>query len=190
MNPEPKTPLYRIEIESQLHRDRAWLLDTYTQLSPEDLVRGVTKSEHDPATMWTPKDHLAHLAGIEHNFVRMIRSHLGGAANPVGFRNNDDGTPRTMEQIMITVHEMTESWVIQHRERTLSEVVAAGQKARAATLHLLAELTNEQLAEKLPGAPWADGTLGGVIATNGHHGRMHWHWVKEGMTALGITPPR
>ena len=85
---------------------------------------------------------------------------------------------------------MTESWVVQHRDKSLSEVVAAGQKARAETLALLAKLTDDQLAEKLPGAPWADGTLGGVIATNAHHGRMHWHWVKEGMAIAGITPPR
>ena len=91
---------------------------------------------------------------------------------------------------MATVHEMTESWVVQHRDKALPEVVALGQRARAETLALLAELTDAQLAEKLPGAPWADGTIGGVLATNAMHGRMHWGWVKEGMAKLGITPPR
>ena len=37
--------------------------------------------------------------------------------------------------------------------------------------------------EKLPGAPWADGTIGGVLAVNGDHGRMHWSWVREGIGA-------
>jgi len=32
--------------------------------------------------------------------------------------------------------------------------------------------------------------MGGVLATNAMHGRMHWGWVKEGMAKLGITPPR
>jgi len=180
----------RIEIEATLNRDRAWLLETYAMLAPGDLVRGVTKSEHDPSSLWSPKDHLAHLAGIEHNFVRMIRRHVEGDSNPVGLRTNADGAPRTMEQIMATVHEMTESWVVLHRASTLAEVVALGQEARAATLVLLAELTDAQLAEKLPGAPWADGTIGGVLATNAMHGRMHWGWVKEGMRTLGISPPR
>jgi len=89
----------------------------------------------------------------EHNFVRMVRRHVEGDPNPVGLRTNADGTPRTMEQIMATVHEMTESWVIQHQDKALPAVVALGQKARAETLALLAELTDEQLAEKLPGAP-------------------------------------
>lgn len=180
----------RTEIESQLNRDRAWLIETYAMLPEDHLTTGVTASEHDPATLWSAKDHLAHLSGIEHNFVRMIRKHVDGDPNPVGLRTNANGTPRTMEQIMATVHEMTESWVVEHRAKPMPEVIALGQKARAETLALLAELTDDQLAEKLPGAPWADGTIGGVIATNALHGRMHWQWVKDGMASRGITPPR
>jgi hypothetical protein len=180
----------RIEIESQLNRDRVWLIETYAMLPDELLTTGVTPSEHDPGTLWSPKDHLAHLAGIEHNFVRMIRKHVDGDPNPVGLRNNADGTARTMEQIMATVHEMTESWVLQHRAKSLADVIALGQQARSATLALLAGLTDEQLAEKLPGAPWADGTFGGVIATNAAHGRMHWAWVKGGMIERGMQAPR
>ena len=91
---------------------------------------------------------------------------------------------------MATVHEMTESWTVEHRDKSLSDVVALGQRARGETLALMAELSDEQLVEKLPGAPWADGTIGGVLATNADHGRMHWHWVKEGMAKVGMTPPR
>jgi hypothetical protein len=174
----------RIEIEIKLNRDRAWLIETVGSLTPDELVRGVTPSEHDPSTMWSPKDHLAHLSGIERNFVRMIRRHLAGDANPVGLRERDDGTPRTMDEVMKAVHEMTESWVVEHRAKSLTEVVALGQAARAETLALLGELSDEQLAEKLPGAPWADGTIGGVIGVNADHGRMHWHWVKQGVAGL------
>ena len=46
---------------------------------------------------------------------------------------------------------------------------------------LLAELTDAQLAEKLPGAPWSDGTIGGVLSVNADHGRMHWQWAKDGL---------
>jgi hypothetical protein len=58
-------------------------------------------------------------------------------------------------------------------------VVALGASARAITLQLLSELTDEQLEETLPGAPWADGTIGGVLAANADHGRMHWKWAKD-----------
>lgn len=170
-------------IEVKLNRDRAWLLETFAALPEADLLRGATPSEHDPSTMWSAKDHLAHLAGIERNFNAMIRRHVAGDANPVGLRTNADGTPRTMEQVMSAVHEMTEAWTLEHRDKTLSDVIALGQRVRADTLALLSELTDAQLAEKLPGAPWADGTIGGVLAVNADHGRMHWRWVKDGWAA-------
>ncbi|HYM16116.1 MAG TPA: DinB family protein [Dehalococcoidia bacterium] len=171
----------RIEIEVKLSRDRAWLLETYAALPPDDLLRGVTFSEHDPSTLWTPKDHLAHLAGVEGNFNRMIRRHVDGDANPVGLNRNSDGSPRTRDEIMAGVHRMTEEWVLRHRPAPLADIVALGQRTRAETLALLASLTDAQLAEQLPGAPWADGTVGGVLAVNADHGRVHWRWVKEGL---------
>ena len=64
----------------------------------------------------------------EHNFVRMVRRHVEGDPNPVGLRTNADGTPRTMEQIMATVHEMTESWVIQHQDKACPPWLRSGRK--------------------------------------------------------------
>ena len=84
---------------------------------------------------------------------------------------------------MATVHRSNEEWVEAYRGKSLAEVVALGQQVRAETLALLARLTDAQLTEKLPGAPWADGTVGGVLATNALHGRMHWKWVKDASPA-------
>jgi hypothetical protein len=174
----------RSEIEVVLNRDRAWLLETYAAMSPGELVRGVTVSEHDPSTMWSAQDHFAHLAGIEKSFNGMIRRHFAGDPNPVGLTTDAGGQPRTRDQIMAVVHEMTEAWVREHSGKSLSEVVAMGQAVRGETLALLSELTDPQLEEKLPGAPWADGTVGGVLATNAAHGRMHWAWIKEARAKL------
>jgi hypothetical protein len=170
----------RIEIEAKLNRDRAWLLETYAALSDDDLVRGVTQSEHDPSMLWSPKDHLAHLAGIERNFNEMIRRHLDGEANPVGLATGSDGAPRTREEVLARVHRLNEDWVKEHGAASLDEIVALGLAIRADTLALVASLKDSQLAERLPGAPWADGTIGGVLAINADHGRMHWRWVKDG----------
>jgi hypothetical protein len=169
----------RTEIEATISRDRAWLLETYEKLTPEDRTRGVTPSEHDPALQWSALDHLVHLAGIERNFNAMIRRHLAGDANPVGLINNPDGSRRTLEEIMKPVHRMNEDWVAEHRGKPLTNVVALGQQVRGETFALLSELSDEQLAQKLRGAPWADGTVGGVIATAGGHGRMHWKWLSD-----------
>jgi hypothetical protein len=177
----------RIEVESKLSQGRAWLLDTFAAISESDLLRPATASEHDPSTFWNAKDHLAHLAGIEHNFNRMIRRHLSGDRNPVGLITEPNGAPRSRDQIMAIVHEMTESWVREHRDKTLSEVVALGERVRAETLTLLAELTDAQLEEKLPGAPWADGTIGAVLGVNADHARMHHRWVQEGLARQAAT---
>jgi len=171
----------RIELEIKLNEGRVWLLQMFTGMAEGDLLRPATRSEHDPSASWTAKDHLAHLAGIEKNFNRMIRRHLAGDGNPVGLTTEPDGAPRTREQIMAIVHEMTESWVRQHEGTSLSEVIALGQGVRGETLALLAELTDAQLEEKLPGAPWADGTIGAVMGVNADHGRMHYTWVREGL---------
>ena len=175
----------RTEIEIKLNRDRAWLLETARALSEGDLTKPATASAHDPSSMWSAKDHLAHLAGIEEGFVQMIRNFLGGEANPVGVVNNADGTRRPMDEIMRVVNEMNERWVISHRQKPLVEIVAVGQQARAQTLALLGELSDEQLAQKLPGAPWSDGTIGGVLSVNADHGRMHWKLVKDAWAATG-----
>jgi hypothetical protein len=159
-------------IEKKLNDDRAWLLETYSKLSDEQLFGDLTPSEHDPANHWSALDHLAHLALIERNFAAMIRRHIEGHHNPVGLREDDAGRPRTMEQIMASVHAMTEEWQREHHGKSFDEVVALGASARAVTLQLLSELTDEQLNERLPGAPWADGTIGGVLAANADHGEV------------------
>ncbi|MEO8457461.1 MAG: DinB family protein [Chloroflexota bacterium] len=145
-------------------------------------MRPATESEHTPGTHWSAKDHLAHLAGIEYRFIEMIRRHIDGDANPLGWKKAEGGY-LTRDEIMARVHELTEAWAVKHRSLSMSEVVALGQQARAATLTLLGELTDEQLGEKLPGAPWADGTLGGVLGVNADHAGMHWAWLTEGLAA-------
>jgi hypothetical protein len=44
----------------------------------------------------------------------------------------------------------------------------------------LSELTDDQLSSKIPGAPWADGTVGGIMAANADHARLHFKWAAEG----------
>jgi hypothetical protein len=173
----------RLEIETKLHNDRVWLLRAYEGLDEQQLRQGLTPSEHDHANLWSALDHLAHLSLIEHNFAAMVRRHVTGHPNPVGLTTAADGTPRTRDQIMAGVHAMTEEWQLQHAGKSLDEVIALGQTARSVTLALLAELSDEQLGEILPGAPWADGTVGGVLAANADHGRMHWKWVTDAFDA-------
>jgi hypothetical protein len=169
----------RVELELKLNEGRNWLLEKYGELSDEQLNRPLTKSQHDPENHWSALDHLAHQALIERDFATMVRRHVTGSANPVGLLTDDHGQQRSRAEIMSIVNERTEQWQREHRNDTYIEVVALTAAARASTLQLLAELSSEQLEEQLPGAPWADGTIGGVLGANADHGRMHWRWVEE-----------
>jgi len=167
----------RIEIESKLNEGRNEVLARFSQLTDEQLHRPLTQSGHDPSNHWTALDHFSHLALVERNFQVMIRRHLAGDSDPVGLLSTEDGAPRSREEITRFVHAMTEQYQQEHRDDSFSRAVAISAAARGETLVLLAELSDAQLGETLAGAPWADGTLGGVLGANADHARTHWHWV-------------
>jgi DinB family protein len=169
----------RVELETKLNEGRNWLLAKYEVLSEEQLRRPLTESQHDPDNRWNALDHLAHMALVERNFNAMIKRHFDGSPNPVGFMIDKEGRPRTRDEIMADIHADTEAWQVEHHDKTLSEVVALTAKTRGATLKLISELSDAQLEEKLPTAPWADGTIAGVIGANADHGRMHWKWLDD-----------
>lgn len=172
----------RIEIEIKLNRDRAWLLETLSGMSEAELSAPRTPSEHDASKTWSFADHFIHTTLIEQNWIAMFRRHVAGEAG-MAARVNRDGTPQGREQVMAGIHKWTETWAEEHRGKSLDELVRVGLAVRADTLKLLSELTNEQLASVIPGAPWADGTVGGIIAANADHGRTHFKWAKEGTAA-------
>src|SRR5262245_34178390 len=173
----------RIELEARLSRERASLLESYAALSAEDVNQGLTASRHEGSAHWSAKDHLAHLAGIEHIFNGIIRRHLAGDPEPIRLPKGPDGNLLPRDQILPHVHAMNEVWVNEHRDKTFSEVVALGQKIRSQTLALIAELTDEQLQEKVTRAPWADGSIGGILSVNADHGRNHFKQVTEALAS-------
>ena len=172
----------RIEIEIKLNRDRAWLLETLSAMPEAELRRGVTASEHDPEVEWSFADHFVHTTLIERDWNAMIRRHIGGEQGmKLGVREDGSRAPR--EEVMAGIHRWTERWAAEHRGKPLDELVRVGLEVRADTLGLLAELSDEQLGSVIPGAPWADGTVGGILAANADHGRMHFKWAKDGAAA-------
>ncbi len=171
----------RVEIEIALNESRNRALARFGSLTPEQRTRPLTLSEHDPNNRWHALDHFGHLALIERNFVAMIRRHAAGNANPVGLLTTREGAILSREQVLASVHEMTDQYQHEHHDDSFSRVVALTGDARAQTLQLLGELTDEQLDEVLEGAPWSDGTLGGVLAANADHARMHWTWVRDAL---------
>lgn len=46
---------------------------------------------------------------------------------------------------------------------------------------LLEQLTDEQLSLPLPGAPWNDGMVGGILITNARHEQQHLSRMQQGL---------
>ncbi len=157
------------------------LLAYYQSLTPEELESTCTASEVPGGEPWRPKDHLAHLTLIEQAFQGMARRTLKGSADPVGF-SRTGATNR--EEILAWIHRNNQAYVDAHRNDSLETLLADLAHARQETLTLLGQLTDEQLSLPLPGAPWGDGTIGGVLMTNAQHEHQHLSWMQQGLYQL------
>ena len=174
----------RAAIIGKLAKERERLVAHYRAMSDDELTCPCTESEIEGADDWCAKDHLAHLAMIERAFQGMIRRAVAGDSNPVGFGGG------SRDEVMARVHKGNQDNVDEHRDDDLDALLADLDAARGDTLALLNELTDEQLASPLPGAPWADGTIGGVLITNAYHEIQHRAWVDEGLATRTPAPPR
>ncbi|MEL6891375.1 MAG: DinB family protein [Actinomycetota bacterium] len=174
----------RIEIEVKLNRDRAWLLERLASMPDEERRAPRTHSEHDPDSTWSYADHFIHTTLIERQWNDMFRRHVAGDRG-LEPRRRSDGSPQSMDEIMAGIHAWTEEWKAEHADTPFEELVRIGLATRSETLALLAALSDDELASTIPGAPWADGTVGGIMAANADHGRMHFAWAKADPVGAG-----
>jgi hypothetical protein len=171
----------RIEIEIELHRGRADALEWVASLSDDELRAPRTRSEHDADSWWSHADHFIHTTLIERSFNDMVRRHIRGEQGmEKGLVDETGKALRPRDDLMRYVHAYTETWKKEHEGVALDDLVRAGLRVRSDTLALLAELTDEQLASKIPGAPWSDGTVGGVLSVHAAHARTHRQWSEAG----------
>jgi hypothetical protein len=168
----------RAGIEGKLAKERAALLERYERLSSDELAAACTESEHDGGAPWSAKDHLAHLADIERTFQGIVERTIAGDDKPVDLGAASGSSPT---DVMATVHRRNQAHVDAHRAADLETVLADIAAARADTLRLLDSLSDAELALPVPGAPWADGTVAGVLITLGYHDQQHRQWVEKGL---------
>lgn len=168
----------RAEILEALSVSQKRLLARYQAFTPQELEQTCTRSAVPEGASWRPQDHLAHLAMIERAFQAMIHRTLQEEPDPVGF-SRTGATDR--EEIIAWINRQNQEYVDTHHDESMERVLADRAATRAKTLELLKQLTDEQLAIPIPGAPWADGTIGGILLTNAHHETLHLSWIEEGL---------
>ena len=171
----------REQIFATLAEQRRELDRRYRSFAEDVVGRPCTESEAADGGRWTPKDHLAHLLRVEAAFLAMARRVVDGDTTTQAL--GPPGTSR--DDVLARVHRDNERHVASLRDRSVDDLLGELDAARQETLAFLDGLSDDQLDLPIPGAPWADGTIGGVLAANAGHELQHLAWVDEGLSAAG-----
>src|SRR5215831_2422527 len=167
----------RTDIQADLERALAELEADARSLTPEQLERRCTESEVPGAAPWSPKDHVAHLIRVERSFLTFARRTVAGEAEPIGFSRM--GT--NQDEVRAAIHVANQRHVEDLAARSLDELFAELRSARADTLAFIDEHDDETLARAVPGSPWGDGTIGGLLGRNAVHQLNHVRAYREGL---------
>ena len=167
----------RSEIQSELEQALAELEADARSLSPEQLDRKCTESEVPGGAPWSPKDHVAHLVRIERAFLSYARRTADGDAEPIGFSRMGSN----QDEVRAAIHLANQRHVEDVAARSLDERFAELREARADTLAFIDAHDDETLARRVPGSPWGDGTIGGMLGRNAVHQINHMRAYREGL---------
>ncbi len=162
-------------ILTTLAEQRTELEQTFRSLDDELLHRPCTESEDPDGSPWAPIDHLAHLLRIEQAFLGMAKLTLEGDESPIKIGGS------TFEERIAQVHRDNEAHLASLRPLDVAALLSALTEARARTVEFVERLSAEELATPIPGAPWGDGTIGGVLMANAGHERQHLQWVDDAL---------
>jgi hypothetical protein len=169
-------PADREEIQKTLAESQEKTIAYYRAMSLEDLERPCTESGVPGEVPWRPKDHLAHLTANEQGIQSLLRLALEGNTSLL-----DSLGKMSDEERLVWSNQRNQAYVNEHRNDTVESLFAQLADARQATLALLAQSTDEQLAGPGPVPFGADRTLGDMFNINSYHEAMHKTWIEEGI---------
>jgi hypothetical protein len=182
----------RTEIQVELERALAELEADARSLTPEQLNRRCTESEVPGGAPWSPKDHVAHLVRIERSVLTYARRTVDGDAEPIAFsrmgsnqdevraaihlanqRHVEDLASRSLDDLFAELRDA--------RAETLAFIDAHDDDARAETLAFIDAHDDQTLARRVPGSPWGDGTIAGMLGRNAAHQANHMQAYRAGL---------
>jgi hypothetical protein len=112
---------------------------------------------------------------IEEAFLTMAKRTVEGHEKPLDFGATEPA------DVIKRVHDDNETHVRSLADQSVDDLLDQLASARADTLAFIETLDDDQLTQRIPGAPWGDGSIGGVLMANAGHEKMHLHWVDEGL---------
>lgn len=168
-------------LASQRERIEAW----FHALSDAQMTQPATASEVEGGQMWTPKDHLAHVLGVERYFHGVIKRAADGAEDATGFYTQTGTDDRAAWRNL--ANQSNERLAEKYRDTPAEALFARLGETRQATLALLGALDDEQLAQSVPHSHFGDGTIGGLFMTIAQHGGQHLAWLNDALGNAGAT---
>lgn len=157
----------RADVLEQLSVTLADVEAFYADLDEAEMVRPITESAVHGEQDWSAKDHLAHLVDVEVTFRAVVERSLEGDPDPAGM-----ATVTSVAEAISRQNQVNARTVVERRAATPTELMQSLRQARTLTLALVESTSDTQLASRVPGAPWGDGSVAGVLSTiAGHHGR-------------------
>lgn len=169
----------RAEIVGELEQALVEFAASARALTAEQLVQACTESEDPGAAAWSAKDHIAHVIRIERGFLAIARRAAAGEPDPIAFSR----LGANQDEVRAAIHRENQRHVEALASRSLDELFDELRAARAETLAFLDTLDDQVLATAIPGSPWGDGTIGGMLGRNAAHQRNHMHAYQEGLAS-------
>lgn len=173
----------RDEITTALAAQREHIEAWFRALPQADLERPLTPSEAESGAasgaMWRAKDHLAHIIGVERYFQGAVKRALSGAEDATGFYTQTGSDSR--EAARAFINESNERNIQKYQHESLEALLARLDESRQGTLALLAQTSDEQLAQRVAHSPFGDGTVGALFKTIADHQGQHLAWLTSAL---------
>jgi hypothetical protein len=184
----------RAEILDTLAASQTQVMTFFQGLSPEDLERPATESDVPGRGPWRAKDHLAHLAKSERAIQQLLRRALAGETRDALLRlqypkempmpgilgDLSALTSEETERLVMAVASVNQAYVDEHHDDSMETLAADYLALRQATVDLLRQFTDDQLAAPVPTVV-GDRTAGDLFAGRAEHAAEHIASIQEGL---------
>jgi hypothetical protein len=164
----------RSEIQDTLASSQKKVTAYFEGLSPETLERPCTESGVPGADPWRAKDHYAHLTFNEQNIQTLLRLSLSGESLP-----GNMGTMNPQERLAWG-NQRNQTYVDAHHDDSMETLRAQLSAAHQATLDLLEQFTDEQLAAPISLSSTTNMNADSLFVANAQHATAHITWIEEG----------
>jgi hypothetical protein len=149
---------------------------SFRDLQVPDRQRPVTVSQHPGGSPWSATDHLAHIVESELGLLAIGRRLVAGEPDPVSISRRG----KTSEERTEFVNRENQAQVLGRRGQSFDALLDELKKVVEERTRLIHGLTNEQLAQPVPGSERPDLSWGALLGS-ARHAQTHLAFVERAL---------